>query len=418
MFVVNYWCKVVSVSKGVEMLNLVKRMARKGMQLIFLGWQEVYETAYACLKFPVVIVLLRGPLKGRGDQEVVTFLYVGRDANLFHFKNKYFKEVDTVLSRRANLLTYRSYMAAVVDDADVVFVDIGYPYHGRFLKTGEYLEIPDWIFLSAPIAETWDDTVQNFRKTMRKNIRRLIRKNNYRYEVETGQEAATEFYYDYYRKFINARYSTETVMTPLTEIKHRMQKGVILKVIGNDGPVAAGVYFPMDEEFCLLASGMPEALVDNPPEAAVSALYYFSMQYAFDHGYKAANFLGTRGFPDDGLFQFKRKWGAVVKDDFSVDSILFRPANTKGAAQFCARFPMIARRGEALELVMCSTAPELNADGVSRMVADTHCGGLDTVRVVHVSDQPTEIVLGSDAPKVEVRPTPVADFATSLVGLS
>jgi len=118
------------------------------------------------------------------------------------------------------------------------------------------------------------------------------------------------------------------------------------------------------------------------------------------------------------LFQFKRKWGAVVKDDFSVDSILFRPANTKGAAQFCARFPMIARRGEALELVMCSTAPELNADGVSRMVADTHCGGLDTVRVVHVSDQPTEIVLGSDAPKVEVRPTPVADFATSLVGLS
>lgn len=47
----------------------------------------------------------------------------------------------------------------------------------------------------------------------------------------------------------------------------------------------------------------------DPPEAALSALYFCSLQYAFDQGVKAGNFMGTRAFPDDGLFQFKRKWG-------------------------------------------------------------------------------------------------------------
>ena len=357
------------------MLNRAKGFANKVKKLAFFGWQEVHETGYALLKFPVKIVLLRGTPKGGTDRDCFTFLYVGRDANLFHFKKKYFQDFETVSSRYANLLTYRRHMAAVVDDADVVFVDIGFPYHGRFLKTGDYLELPDWVFLCAPIAETWDGTVQNFRKTMRKNIRRLIRKNNYRCETETGQQAAEAFYDQYYRKFINARYSDETTMTPLTEVKIRMQNGVILKVVGDDGPVAAGVYFSMGDEFCLLASGIPEVMVENPPEAAVSALYYFSMQYAFDHGYKAVNFLGTRAFPDDGLFQFKRKWGAVVKDDFSVDSILFKPANTEKAARFCELFPMVARNGDRLELVMCSTADDLAAEDVNRLAADSHCDG-------------------------------------------
>lgn len=400
------------------MLDTVKQFAEKVLKLVFFGCQELSETASALLNFPVEVLVLHGALKTGPDNESVTLLYVGRNANLFHLKNKYFKDTETVSTHRANLLTYRQYMDEVVSDADVIFVDIGFPYHRRFLKTGDYLELPDWVFLCAPIAETWDDTVQNFRKTMRKNIRRLIKKNNYRYEIETGQRAAKEFYNDYYRNFINARYGEETTMTSLTEVKIRMKNGVILKVVGDAGPVAAGVYFSMNDEFCLLASGMPEAFVDNPPEAAVSALYYFSMHYAFDHGYKAVNFLGTRAFPDDGLFQYKRKWGAVVRDDFSIDSILFRPANTRKAARFCELFPMVARNGEDLELVMCSTAHDLAVDDIHRLVADKHCSGLDLTRVVHVSEQPVETCLASEVSKIKVKATTLEDFARSLLDQS
>lgn len=63
--------------------------------------------------------------------------------------------------------------------ADVVLVDIGWPYNGRINRQGDYLELPDWVCMVTPLAETWEASVQTFRKTMRKNIGRLIRKNDY-----------------------------------------------------------------------------------------------------------------------------------------------------------------------------------------------------------------------------------------------
>ncbi|MFK7878062.1 MAG: hypothetical protein AB8B71_20215 [Paracoccaceae bacterium] len=396
------------------MLKILKTVALKTAELSARLWQEIAETAVAIFEIRVDVITLQGQLRGGAEGENATLLYVGRNLNLPHFKKKYFVKAETVSSQKANLFTHRKYMKAAETAADVVFVDVGWPYNNRINKNGDYLELPDWVCLTTPLADSWDGTVQNFRKTMRKNIKRLIRKNEYRCETTNDPSVIKSFYDEFYKAFINSRHSGEVFMTPRISIEQRAREGTILRVIGKEGTVAAGVYFPQGDELCLLVTGMPEALVESPPEAAISALYFFSLQYAFENSYKAVNFMGTRAFPNDGLFQFKRKWGAEVRDTFSIDSILFKPMSKSAkAARFCELFPFIARKGKTLELVLCSTAPELNKESCNRLVATYHCNGLNPVRVVHATDQTAGAKhdYSEDDLKVEVFETPLASFA-------
>lgn len=349
---------------------------------------EITETVIAVAAFRVEIVTLHGLM--RGSDETITLLYVGRGLNLPHFKKKFFVEAKTLHSQRSNLLSFRKAMIAEEARTDVIFLDIGWPYSKRINKKHEYLEVPDWICMTLSLEETWDATVQNFRKTMRKNIGRLIRKNNYHCVPTNDPVVVERFFDDFYSAFIKSRHADETHLTPRAIIEQRAREGIILQVIGDDGPVAAGVYFPDGDILRLLVTGMPEVYLDNPPVAAMQALYYFSVQYAFENGFKSINFMGTRAFPTNGLFQFKRKWGAGVEDTFSVDSFLFKPAdNNLRAAVFCELFPMVSRNAGSLQLLVGAIGDTFCEADYEKILSGYHCEGFSDVKVVHLTDQPS-----------------------------
>lgn len=363
----------------------------------------------------VTINVLRGQMPGTDD--VLTMLYVGRKTNYSHLVKKYFVEVETLSSKRATLLTYRKAMREAETDVDVVFVDISAPYSGLINRSGAYLELPDWISMTVPLQETWDGTVQNFRRTMRKNIGRLIRKNNYRCIRTNDLKIATRFYDTFYEPFIMSRHADETVLQSRVSIQYLGLTGKILQVEGDEGIVAAGVYYLEGDTLNLLVTGMPEKYLDNPPVAAMQALYYFSLEYAQQEGLKAVNFMGTRAFPTNGLLQFKRKWGAHAADNFTFNTILFRPKNTLAAARFCERFPMIARNAGSLQLVVSSLAETFGAEECAKTLSDYHCGGLDHVRVVHVTHAPSghSEIVSTDQVSVHVTGCDIASFSDSLV---
>lgn len=376
---------------------------------------DLWAVLLAFVTFKVEIVTLRGQM--RGSEDDLTLLYVGRGRNLSHFTKKYFVEAETVQSIKTNVLAYHKAMAAAERDADVVFVDVGRPYISRIRKTGAYLELPDWIKMVVPLEETWDATVQNFRKTMRKNIGRLIRKNNYRSVPTNDPAIVNSFYAEFYEPFIKSRHSDETVLTPRAIVKQCARTGTILQVVDDEGTVAAGVYFTAGGNLHLLVTGMPEQYLDNPPIAAMQALYFFSMQYAFENGLKSIDFMGTRAFPTDGLFQFKRKWGAGALDEFSDDSIFFKPGNTAMAAQFCELFPMIARKDGSLQLLVCARSDAFGEAECAKMLSDYHCSGLEDVKVVHLSDQGTGSpeAVSAGGVGVRVKRSDLAHFAESYV---
>lgn len=394
--------------------NAVKTKASKTIAFLA-GWKkEISETLVAVFEFQVKVITLRGQM--RGTDEDVTILYVGRGLNLPHITKKYFLDAKTIETTKANLLTFRTHMKTAEANADVVFVDVGWPYNGRINKDNEYLELPDWVTMQAPIKEDWDSTVQNFRKTMRKNIKRLIRKNGYTCELTNDPEIINNFYDDFYAPFINSRHAGEVFLTSPRFIKNCAQEGTILRVIGPDGPVAAGVYHKVGDVLRFVDGGMPAQYIEKPAEASIAAMYYFSMLYAFDNSCTAVNFMGTRPFPTDGLFQFKRKWGAAVTDDFSDDSILFKPMNNSAkAAHFCELFPFIARKGDKLEMVISARDANLDQAARNRVIADYHCDGIDHVKIVHVAGQ-SETHQSPDQPPITVIGAELDRFAQAFTG--
>lgn len=371
-----------------SILEFLKRKPIEIIEFIQAFAPNVLQILAAIFEFRVHIITLRGKLpKDGGD---ITMLYVGRSLNLPHFQKNFFVESEILETKKVNLLTFRKSIepAEAKAEADIVFLDVGWPYNKSLIKSGEYQELPDWISMIVPMHEDWDDVTKGFRKTMRKNIGRLIRRNEYRCEPTNDPDVIKNFYDDLYVPSVSARHDGEVFLTARKLIENRARHGTVLQVMGKEGLVSAGVYLEEDETLYLIVSGMPAKYVENPPEASISALYYFAFQYAFERNLKAVSLLGTRTFPTDGVFQFKRKWGAYAEDSFSIDSILFRPAkNSLKAAKFCERIPMIARNEGKLQLRACSTQEAFGEAEVTRLLNDYHCEGLEEVTVFHVSDQ-------------------------------
>jgi hypothetical protein len=271
--------------------------------------------------------------------------------------------------------------------SDVVLVDLGWPYNGLFNRAGEYLEIPDWINMAVELADEWQSVVRNFRQSTRNNDLRLIRRNEYYFDVTKDERLIERFYDDMYVPFVTSKHSHDPVIAPRRHVIRRARKGQLLRVWRGDDVLAAGVIFPEDGILYFLWMGIAPACLENPPEGAISALYYFGIQYAFDNDYEIVDFTGTRSFLKDGALRFKRKWGAFVDDTFSPNSILLKPRNgSDRAVLFCQQFPMLARTAGGLEAVFLWRDAEIDADGIALLKKQYACDGVSRITVIEIAN--------------------------------
>ncbi|MFK7856676.1 MAG: hypothetical protein AB8B79_21345 [Granulosicoccus sp.] len=396
-----------------DLIYSLRRHVKETFQYISTYSSLLPEAGKAIFGFKVDIISLRGQI--RGTDETIEILYAGRRLNLPYLKKTFFApgEVLESHSQSANLLTFRRSMKTSEPAADVVLMDIGWPYHGIINKQGEYLELPDWLNMVVPINDDWESIVKRFRRTTRNNDLRLIRRNQYHCEESNDPEIIRNFYDDFYLPFVTHRHGGDLILSTRKHIEKRAKQGTILQVVGDSGPVAAGVVYPENGVLYFLWTGMPASCIENPPEAAISALSLFCLRYAFDHSFESVDFTGTRALPKDGVFQSKRKWGAIVEDSFSPSSILFKPAaNNMKAAVFCEQFPLVARRGNDLELVVCVRVPNFDDSECERVLSRFFCEGIGQVTVVHLSEQCQDANLNarSKHPNVRVISSDLARF--------
>ena len=357
--------------------------------------------------FGVEISIIAG--RTAGTDEPVRMLYVGRGTNRAYIRGRVLRDARVVSTVRANLVSYRPIVERLQAEVDVTFVDIGLPYQNRLDRSGEYLVLPDWINMIIPIHAEWEAIESRFNKTTRKLARRMP----YRSELTRDPEVISRFYDEYYLPYLKLRHE-DGVVESRRAVERRARQGGILRVIGEDGPIVAGVVYPEDGVLYYLWLGMAERYLDNQPEGALAASYYFCLRYAHEQSFTAANWMGTRSFPTDGVYQFKRKWGPRIEDSFSPDSLLFRPApNNRRAVAFAEAFPLLARRDGQLEQIHCTTAATLGETEINRMLSAHACEGIDRITIVQVVDgqAPDRIRQSPAHPNVRIVTTDLAGFA-------
>lgn len=347
-------------------------------------WQHLPLAVPAIADLRCQVVRLEGRAKSGESIDVV---YAGRQRNFAYLTKAIFEDSQVRDRKLTSVFGYKDAAAPWLEHSDLLLVDIGWPYNKRINRAGAYIEIPDWIEMAVDIDGDWDSLTRRFRRDVRKNDLRRIRRQGYTQKVTSAKAELKRFYDEVYAPYIRFVHGADANLAARWFVVQQGSKGALIKVMKDDGLAAAGVVLPAGDVLTSLWMGVPEARLTDRPEAAISALYKFFLEYAIEKGFKSADFAGTRAFLNDGALRFKRKWGGAVHDGFSPSSILLRPLNSKPQTlALLMDLPTIIRGTAGLESLILSSGDDASEEAVRATVARHETAGLGRRNVVVVSE--------------------------------
>lgn len=387
-------------------MPILSRIA-KARRFIELYGQHLPLTIPAIFNIRCRILRIDGVLRRGGS--ALSVVYAGRGRNLPYFLKSTFARYEVREECRATVFSFRERAERWAADADVYIADVGWPYDASINRDGRFLAMPDWISMGVDLADTWEGTLANFRRDARKNDLRLIRRNEYRYETTSTRAEMKRFYDEIYVPYTKFIHDADSLITPKHHVVSQGCKGSLIKVFNDTELVSAGIVVPAGDVLVSLWMGIPEHLHRDRPEACISALYLFFLQYAQEHGYSAVDFAGTRALLDDGALRFKRKWGAVVEDTFSPNAVMIRIISaTPGALAFCRSMPLLARSRHGLEAIVFTDGQDEGANGAEALLSRYRIGGLDRMVIISTAgrEQTVSLEQADDLPVLTGKVSP------------
>jgi hypothetical protein len=239
----------------------------------------------------------------------------------------------------------------------------------RLLPADEYLRVPEWIRMVAPVPASDDDILSRDAKT----AMRTIRKNGLTWRI-THDPAELETYIARdYEPYISRRYGADAYVRPRRWLRTRFRSGGLLWVEQSGVPIA-GLLFEMSGGFFLrLTTACVNADDRLLRIGATHATYLFGFHAARSFGLAAMDLLGCRPCLHDGLFRYKRKWGGAVADkpDTVYDLLVRWNTATPAVIRFLAESPLIFRDGDgfsAIDTDRVTPRQKLLAPGLRRLV--------------------------------------------------
>jgi len=195
--------------------------------------------------------------------------------------------------------------------ADLVVVEAPTCVVNR-LPARRAIVLPQFVHHVLDVRGDWEDVQKRFRKTVRKNELRLVRKYGYEYDVTHDVQDFEWFYRHMYLPTMDGRHGKLSSPMSRAEAYQHFQCGLLFR-IRRDGDWVSGVICSLRQDVLIAhILGVKEADARLVHEGAIMATYYATTHWANQRGYKAVNFLGTDPYLKTGWFQHKRKWGTTV----------------------------------------------------------------------------------------------------------
>ncbi len=286
-------------------------------------------------------------------------------------------------------------------DLAVVGVD---RHTARCFFDRSWLASPAWI-------ASWMPVPVDFRTFVRANSRvegdvRVVRKHQYERKVSHSDTDFDAFYDRFYVPYISQRHGTLAHLRPRWSLRRQFKRGGILW-IHRDGERQAGDIIQVNgQTLHRVALGVADGRLDLLQQRALAALYVHSIGHARDVNCTKIFLGGSRSCLYDGVFQYKRKWGAVVCEHPGVNyRMLLRWKRLEGpAAEFLSHSPVIHYDGPQLSGLWCCP-PEVcrSTDLFEKEIRYTHSPGLRRLRVLLPGDPPPGYVCPPDVELINLQ---------------
>ncbi len=264
----------------------------------------------------------------------LNLLYLGEGYSLDYFKTIFFQSVthESEITQYSLLDLFRG-ISPMPKEYDLRICEFT-PRTMNFIPKKGRFKIPEWIEQEIPLEGSWEDVVGRFRKNTKTTDLRLVRKYKYTSDVVNDPESLKYFYNVLYLPYVKHRFQKAVQIVDDEWLIAVAEKGGLLRILNGDQVIAGAVLHRGKQYLDWLWIG---ALMQNGQDlykGASSSLYYHSIKYAHDEGFPKIKLNQSRPFLSDGVYRYKRKWGAhIVKGryndtcsfmDFNYDSKVCR----------------------------------------------------------------------------------------------
>jgi hypothetical protein len=254
-----------------------------------------------------------------------TLYYIGERETIGYFRRSYFSQVVSEDMGIIPLGALRSELRRLRTSGNAVIVEVNrlldfYVPQGGFQSFS-------WIKQKAVVEGS---LVQSRRRKIEDVYGRKVRNRKYIYKLTKEDRAVERFYHELHLPYISRKYQETTHVRSLQELRSAARQGFLMEVFEEDRLVSGVVCHCSRDTVRVLASGIAPDYEYNLRGGAHSACEYFILQWSQENAIKTIDYLRSRPNLNDGVFEYKRKWGALpVKDLWPHTSLwIFAP---KGA---------------------------------------------------------------------------------------
>jgi len=326
------------------------------------------------------VVALSGPIGDAGYD--LKMAYVGNGINRSFISGAVFG--DDLAGReisRCNIWRAATQANIHAASTDMIVVDVPWPYDITMPDHRNVVEIPAWVRQVTRLADTWEGTIANLRKSVRDSQLRKVRKFKLT-EMTTRDPVAVDRFYDkMYEPHVKRRFGGAAHVESRQHVQACVSGGTLLSILRDGEVISACVLLHEGDTVQMLFIGF-SANDLREIDGASAGLYYYTLAYAFENGYKAVDFCGSRPFLNDGVLAVKRRWGAGISDDWSMENLLIQINKwSPGVESFLCDHPIITCQGDKLVGKVLVGDGELSAEFVSKVGRQYVSPGIDSLEI-------------------------------------
>jgi hypothetical protein len=320
------------------------------------------------------------------NQSKLTIMFIGEKKSLDYLSSILFSEEPKVeFLEEVYIWNIPKKLHSFSKKLDAVFVKTD-RFFSRFLKNNGFIILPEWIEMELDISDSLNNIYKNFSKSARDDVRK-IKNIEYNYELSTDTSKFEDFYQTIYYPFIIQRYEHLTIpeATNYPEIKAMFENGYLLLVKEKDRIVSGFILVSSGKTAFFTYAGVN--LKDGYlSKGAGSALYYFFIKWTKEHDFNLLKFGGARPFFEDGLFQYKKKWGMTAKisnNMFGVFGCKIINSKTKAISDFLINNPFVyIEEGKLKGMIYIKKI--VNRDDVQQIWKKYYTLGLSELTIISI----------------------------------
>jgi len=227
----------------------------------------------------------------------------------------------------------RNYIAHLIVDLDRRIVCLGKRWLWSILKNdGTLLKNCDIAFVEVDkndgsvngtdvfIIPAWIDCELEFdhaseRRAQSKSIRRELQKierHQLTYEVTKNLQHFDHFYHHMYVPYIKRIHGDRAALMSYEAMMSKHDRSELVLIKQDDEFIAGENLIFEGGGVRAWSLGVKDGSQDYVKAGASAAIYYYELVYLKEKGYDRLHIGASRGFLNDGVLQYKKKWGAKL----------------------------------------------------------------------------------------------------------